>query len=196
MTRQPRPPPTASQLTRRQFLCMPIIILLYTAAVPFTPVAWLVNGVEGAYLVDRFVAGIVLLCGCYFQWKISGIAYPTFITISNPLAQDSSNYIRNGRVGATPTAATTMYEFIYHPGDYLLYTGGEVLVLLFAEFAGFELLRRVIVCGVLGGLWVVGWSITPRSTKEWAWSHIKALWFWIVLDVLRDSMFGGGRRRR
>ncbi|PVI02553.1 hypothetical protein DM02DRAFT_612802 [Periconia macrospinosa] len=186
-------PPTPQQQSFRQFLSFPLIILLYTAAVPFSPISWLVGGLEGAYLFDRFVAGLLLLCACYFQWKISTLTYPTIITLPNPFAQSDTNYIRNGNVGARPSAST--FEFVYRPSDYFLYTGVEIAILLVAEFSGFELLRRLLVIGVLGALWGVGWTITPRSTKQWAWSHIKAFWFFIVLDLIRDIGFGGGRRR-
>lgn len=85
--------------------------------------------------------------------------------------------------------------FYYHPSSYYTYLTAEVVLLALAEWGGMEYLRRGIVAGVVGALWAVGWMITPRSTKMWAWEHIKAFWFFIVLDLIRDVGFGGGRRR-
>lgn len=187
-------PPVAGH---RQFLAFPIIALLYTAAVPFHPAAWLLPHLSGANLFDRFLCGPILICALYFQYRLSTITSPTLICIANPSGSDT--YIRDGKVSASPRAQN-LFEFVYNPRMYYVYMGAEVGLLLFAEFAGFEYLRRGIVAGVLAALWAVGWTVTPRSTKMWAWGHIKAIWFFIVLDLVRDlGGFGGGyaqRRRR
>src|SRR3954468_14195366 len=94
-------PPSSSSLFRRQLAAFPVIILLWTAAVPFTPVAWLVGSLEGAFLIDRFVAGILLLCALYFQWKVSTLSHPIAIALPNPAAQGSDSYVSNGRMGGS-----------------------------------------------------------------------------------------------
>lgn len=192
----PTAPPTSSSIAFRQFLSFPIIVLLWTAAVPFSPVAWVTGPIEGALLFDRFVAGIILLCALYFQFKASGLSHPVAITLSNPFAQNSDAYVSNGRMGrSSDTQKSAEIVFIYQPSNYFVYTAAEVALLLVAEFAGSEYVRRGLVLGVLSALWMVGWCITPRATKRWAWEHIKAFWFFIVLDLIRDVGFGGGRRR-
>lgn len=190
MTRQSQS--NATWVDRRQILSIPMIALLFTAAMPFSPMTWVLGSWEGAYLIDRLITGPLLLCACYFQWKLSSVTFPVIITIQNPAAQQSNAYVRNGRVGQSNSAGI---EFLYNPSNYYLYMSMEVGLLLFAEYAGFEYLRRAIVICVVGALWAVGWTITPRQTKAWAWEHIKSIWFFLALDLARDIGFGGGRRR-
>jgi len=105
--------------------------------------------------------------------------------------------INNGRLGGRASAGEVVAH--YQPSRYWMYVGAEVLVLLVAQFGPFEIARRIIVAGIVAGLWGVGWTITDRRTKMWAWGHIKAFWFFIVLDLVRDTGFAGGgsgRRRR
>jgi hypothetical protein len=194
----PPPIPSASAIQLRRISSFPIIILLYTAAMPFTPVAWIVGNIEGAFFIDGLVAGIVLLCAVYFQFALSGLSYPVTIAIPNPLASGSDNYISNGRMGGSRTKTESNSELIfhYHPSNYWVYMAAEVGLLLLAEFGYMEKLRQLIVVLVVAGLWAVGWMITPRSRKEWAWSHIKAFWFFLVLDSLRNIGYGGGGRQR
>ncbi|KAF2115946.1 hypothetical protein BDV96DRAFT_574854 [Lophiotrema nucula] len=193
----PAAPPAPNSVMQRQILSLPLMMLLWTAAIPFTPVAWLSGGLAGAYVFDAFIAGVALLCSLYFQWSIAGLTHPIAVALPNPLAQ-SDAYISNGRMHSRSGASNRASEvvFYYHPASYFTYVGIEAGLLLVAEFGRVELLRRVIVLGVIGALWAVGWTITPQSTKRWAWGHIKAFWFFIVLDLLRDVAFGGGRRRR
>ena len=171
-----------------------MIVLLYTTAMPFTPMQWVLGFFEGAYLIDSLFAGIILLSALYFQFAMAGLNYPVAVALPNVFAQGSDNYIRNGRMGAKPTDSEMV--FFYHPSSYWTYIIAEVGLLFVANFGPMELLRRVIVSGIIGALWAVGWMITPQSTKKWAWDHIKAFWFFIVLDLLRDIGQGGGRRRR
>ncbi|KAF2267854.1 hypothetical protein CC78DRAFT_530620 [Lojkania enalia] len=196
----PTTPPTSSAITFRQISSIPIIILLWTAAVPFSPTAWLIGNIEGASLIDRFVAAIILLCALYFQFKLSGLSHPVAVALSNPIAQGSDSYVSNGRMGGSRAKRDAEEKaevvFYYHPGSYWTYVVTEVGLLVIAEFGRMEYLRRAIVLCVVAGLWAVGWMITPRSTKMWAWEHIKAFWFFIVLDLVREIGFGGGRHRR
>lgn len=191
-------PKVSSNVLPRQLLSIPLIILLWTAALPFTPIAWLVGRIDGAFLIDRFIAGTILLCALYFQFSFSSLTHPVAVALPNPLVQGSDSYISNGKIHtrAAPNTRNGEIVFYYHPQSYFLYVGIEAGLLMVAEFSGFELLRRAIVLGIVGALWAIGWVITPRSTKAWAWSHVKALWFFIVLDLIRDVGFGGGRRRR
>ncbi|KAF2183015.1 hypothetical protein K469DRAFT_710960 [Zopfia rhizophila CBS 207.26] len=185
---------------RRQIASLPTAILLWTAATPFTPVAWLIGPLEGAFLVDRFVAGIILLSALYFQWKVAGLSHPIAIALPNPLAQGSDSYISNGRVGGAQARQEANKNadivFFYHPSSYYVYLTSEIALLALAEFGGMEYLRRGIVLAVVAALWAVGWMVTPRRTKMWAWEHVKAFLFFVVLDLIRDVGFGGGRRRR
>ncbi|KAH7356068.1 hypothetical protein BKA66DRAFT_474172 [Pyrenochaeta sp. MPI-SDFR-AT-0127] len=193
----PPPTPTSSILLRR-IASIAVIILLYTSAVPFTPIAWVVGEIEGAFLLDRFVAGIALICALYFQFALAGLSYPVSIAIPNPFARGSDSYISNGRMGGSRQKSEANAEFVayYHPSSYWTYMAAEIGLLFVAEFGRMEYLRRIIVFSAVTALWAVGWAITPRSTKLWAWNHIKTLWFFIVLDLVRDIGFGGGRHRR
>lgn len=190
--------PSGSTITLRRIASFPVIVLLYTAAIPFTPIAWLCGGMEGAYLADQFLAGIALLSALYFQFTVAGLSYPVVISLPNLFSSSGDTYISNGRMGGSRSKNGGASEvlFIYHPANYWLYLALEAGTLAFAAFAYFEYIRRFIILGVVAALWSIGWTITPRSRKDWAWRHIKAIWFFIVLDVIRDIGFGGGRHRR
>ncbi|OLN83753.1 hypothetical protein CCHL11_08741 [Colletotrichum chlorophyti] len=181
------PPGKASILTR-QLAALPLIALLYTAATPFTPVVWVLN-IDGSSLFDRLFAGIIMLSACYFQWRIAGLTSPLAVFLPGP----SGTAIRNGRI-----ERDSGMGFVWHPSNYWPCVVCEAMLLGVAEFGPSELLRRSIVCGVIAGLWVVGWSATPQSTKQWAYDHIKSWLFWMVLDELMrvGSRSHGGRRRR
>jgi hypothetical protein len=61
----------------------------------------MLGNLPGALLIDTFVAGVLLLCALYFQWKIATLQRSVLITIPNPLvAERSEGYVRNGRTGA------------------------------------------------------------------------------------------------
>ncbi|KAF2728637.1 hypothetical protein EJ04DRAFT_389540, partial [Polyplosphaeria fusca] len=183
-------------LAFRQFSSLPLIILLWTAASPFTPISWLLFSLEGAYLFDRFVAGILLLCACYFQFSLAGLTHPVVLTLPNPM-QRSEGYVQNGRIGKEKGNGGEV-ALVYQPRDYWTYVVAEAAVLAGAEWGGSEIARRAVVLGVVGALWVVGWAVTPEATKRWAWGHVKAIWFVVVVDLVREVGFsrGGGRRRR
>ncbi|KAF2476862.1 uncharacterized protein BDR25DRAFT_300019 [Lindgomyces ingoldianus] len=192
---------------RRQVLSIAVAILLWTAAIPFTPISWLIGEIEGAFLIDRFIAGIALLCALYFQFAIAGRTHPIAISLPNPVAQGSDSYVSNGRMGGAQarqdSSKNSDVAFFYHPKDYYFYIVIEIGALCVAEWGGkyvmlpgMEYVRRAIVLGVVGILWAVGWAVTPRSRKQWAWGHIKTFWFVMVLDLIRDVGFGGGARRR
>ncbi|ORY06156.1 hypothetical protein BCR34DRAFT_441693, partial [Clohesyomyces aquaticus] len=201
-------PPSQSSIMRRQILSILVAALLWTAAIPFTPTSWVLGEFEGAFLVDRFVAGLLLLCALYFQFAVAGVTYPIAISLPNPTATStgSANYVHNGRMGTrSEENKNTEILFFYHPRDYYFYLVIEIALLCVAEWGGkyimisvvaMEYVRRVIVSLVVGMLWAVGWMVTPRSSKMWAWGHIKTFWAVMVLDLIRDVGFGGGARRR
>ncbi|CAJ2512061.1 Uu.00g076860.m01.CDS01 [Anthostomella pinea] len=173
-----RGPPNQFNMGARRFSSIPLMVLLYSAAMPFTPVGWLFP-VEGAFIVDRLCAGLIVLCACWFQWQISGLNHAITITIPGPSRQT----IRSGRMDRSGGGGMM---FIWQTSNYWPYAACETLLLVLAEFGPSEILRRSIVCGVLAGLWIVGFNATPRSYRIWAWEQIKALWFWIVLRELLD----------
>jgi hypothetical protein len=181
-----RGPPSGPNITLRRISAVAIAILLYSAAVPFTPFSWLFPA-AGASLLDTFCAGIILLCACWFQWQISGLKNNLAIYIPGP----GSETIRNGRIERVSDVA-----FVWETNNYWPYIACEALLLVFAEFGANELLRRIIVSGILAGVWLVGFHATPRSTRMWAWGHIKDIWFWMVIRELFNAGPSSGTRRR
>jgi len=181
----------------RQFSSIMLVALLYTAATPFSPVSWLTGPVmlSGTYFLDRMVAGLVLFCAFYFQWAIASLR--SAVVISLPTG-GSTTQVRNGRVEQVRSSSVPLW--VWRTDDYWHFALAEVGVLLIAEFAGGETMRRLLVSAVILALWVVGWSATPASLKRWAWEHIKVYLFVLVLDELRNvamqSLGGGARRRR
>ncbi|KAI1340048.1 hypothetical protein F5Y15DRAFT_62579 [Xylariaceae sp. FL0016] len=181
-------PPNKYNLGFRRFSSIPIIVLLYSAAMPFSPLGWFVS-LEGAFLLDTLLAGVILLCGCFFQWQIAGLNSPLAISFSGPSRQT----IRNGRM----EAARGEMGFVWQTSNYWPYAICETMLLCLAEWGPSETLRRSIVCGILVGLWVVGWHATPQSDRRWAFEHIKAWWFWIILsELLHTGHTHRGRRAR
>ncbi|KAH8892876.1 hypothetical protein GQ53DRAFT_121108 [Thozetella sp. PMI_491] len=177
------PPNTAS----RRFSSIVLVVLLYTAATPFQPFSWLMQ-IDGSFLFDRLLAGILLLCACYFQWSIASLKASVIVN----LPSTDATVIRDGRVergGSTPL-------FIWRTSDYWSAAAVEALLLVIAEWGPSELLRRAIVAVVVASLWVLGLAATPAAYKRWAWEHIKAYIFVLVLDELRNVAFGGGGRAR
>lgn len=180
-------PPGELNVLTRQLVCLPVTALLYTAAIPFTPVVWVMD-IEGATLFDRLFAGIIVLSACYFQWRIAGLKAPLAVFLPGA----SSTTIRNGRIGRNSSMG-----FVWHPSNYWPYVICEAMLLGVAEFGPSELLRRGIVCAVIAGLWLVGWHATPESTRKWAYDQIKAWVFWILLDeFLRIGARSHSSRRR
>ncbi|PQE26496.1 M6 family metalloprotease protein [Rutstroemia sp. NJR-2017a BBW] len=173
----------------RQFSAFLLIILLYTAATPFSPIAWLTSELEGSFLLDRLLAGALLFSALYFQWQIACQSYPIAIC----LPTGSRTRIQNGNI----VQSTGDVVWIYDPSKYGQYALIEVGALLVAEWAGSENLRRGIVSLVIAALWGVGWSVTPESVKREGWALMKKFWFWIALDELfRVGRGAGGARRR
>lgn len=174
-------------MTLRRVSAVGLAILLYSAAIPFTPVTWFFPA-EGAFFLDMACAGIILVCACYFQWRISGLT--AALALSIPGAGGQS--IRNGRMERNGDMV-----FLWQTSNYWPFAICEAVLLALAEFGPSEMLRRSLVVGVIAGLWVLGWHATPGETKRWAWEHIKNMWFWMILSELlsvgRPSM---NRRRR
>ncbi|KAK0673164.1 hypothetical protein QBC41DRAFT_397109 [Cercophora samala] len=196
---------TPPSLLPRQFSSLLLIILLYTTASPFTPVSWALGSdalhLSGTYFFDRIFSGLVLFSAFYFQWRIASLRASVAITL--PLG-GSTTTLRNGRLETVQSSSMDL--FLYKTSDYWHFALAEGGVLLLAEFAGSENMRRVVVCATVAGIWLLGWAATPRSVKDWMWEHAKAYLFVLVLDELRAAgrgLFGGyhhgpggGRRRR
>lgn len=173
----------------RKFSSIPMIILLYTAATPFSPISWVTYDLEGSFFLDRLLAGVLLFAGVYFQWQLAAQTYPVAIC----LPTGSRQTIRNGRVETSSGGGELL--FIYKPVEYWKYIGIEAVLLGVAEFGGYEIWRRGIVTVVIAALWSVGWFITPDSVKRDGWEYVKKLWFWIALDEIMRVGIGAGRRR-
>lgn len=201
MTRtQPAAPPAplASSILLRRITAILVIILLYTAGVPFAPIVWVIGDIEGALFIDRLLAGVAFICALYFQFAFAGVKYPITVVLPSLGGEGSNSYISNGRMTGSRarSEASADFAFYYHPSSYWICMAAEIGLLLVAEFGGLEYLRRVIVCGVVAALWAVGWTITPRSTKMWAWEHIKTIWLLSVWELMYNIGLGGGRQRR
>ncbi|KAL2135491.1 hypothetical protein VTI74DRAFT_8350 [Chaetomium olivicolor] len=192
---------TSRSILPRQFSAILLIILLYTAATPFSPLSWLTGPValSGTYFLDRMVAGLILFCAFYFQWAIASLR--SAIVVSLPTG-GSTTTVRNGCVEQTRSGSVPLW--VWQTDDYWFFALAEAGVLLVAEFAGSETMRRLLVTGVIAGLWLVGWAATPASLKRWAWDHIKVYLFVLLFDELRNvgagvisgRVGGAGRRRR
>lgn len=189
----PPPPRPVEHTLLKKLSAVFSIILLYSAATPFSPVVWVTTAVEGSFLLDRLCAGAILFGALYFQWRISAVTSPIVIFI--PTGQGT--IIRDGNI----TRHNNGIAWLYDPIDYWKYLGLEVLVLLYAELGENEIHRRIAVCCILAPLWAIGWFATPSSTKIHAWEQLKQIWFWIALDEIvrggaRGLGFGGARNRR
>jgi hypothetical protein len=173
----------------RKFSSIPMIILLYTAATPFSPISWISYDLEGSFFLDRLLAGVLLFAAVYFQWQLAAQTYPVAICLPTGPRQT----IRNGRVESNSGGGEVL--FIYKPAEYWKYIAVEAALLAFAEFGGYEIWRRGITSLVVAALWSVGWFVTPESVKREGWEYVKKLWFWIALDEVMRIGIGAGRRR-
>ncbi|KAJ0163981.1 hypothetical protein CTA2_2014 [Colletotrichum tanaceti] len=189
-------PPGKADILSRQLAALALIALLYTAAVPFTPIMWILD-IDGSSVFDRLLAGIVMLSACYFQWRIAGLTSPLAVFLLLPGAVvGGETRIRNGRVERAGSGGA---GFVWRPGFYWPCVVCEAVLLCAAEFGGNELLRRCVVCGVVAGLWLVGYHATPESTRLWAYERIKSWLFWMVLDEMMrvgGRSYNARRRRR
>ncbi|KAF7876721.1 hypothetical protein EAF04_001805 [Stromatinia cepivora] len=173
----------------RKFSAVGMIILLYTTATPFSPIAWLISEIEGSLFLDRLLAGTLLFTAMYFQWRIAVQTYP--VAIISPTG--NRTMISNGNLVKTNGDVIWIYE----PSKYWKYAVIEGVGLMVAEWAGVEHIRRGVIIVVLAALWIVGWSVTPESTKREGWEYVKRFWFWIALDeIMRVGRGGGGGMRR
>jgi hypothetical protein len=182
--------PTHVQSTfLRKASAVGMIILLYTAATPFSPVAWLTSGSEGSFFLDRLVAGALLFAALYYQWRIAGQTPPVAIC----LPTGGRTTISNGNI----SKSSGDLVWLYRPTEYWTYVVAEAAMLAVAEFGNIETLRRALVSLVILALWAVGWFVTPERVKREGWEYLKRIWFWIALDeIMRIGSRGMGRRRR
>ncbi|KAK4156061.1 hypothetical protein C8A00DRAFT_41438 [Chaetomidium leptoderma] len=190
----------SSSILPRRISSLALVVLLYTAAVPFSPLSWLTGPVvfTGTYFLDRVLAGIILFCAFYFQWAIASLRAAVVVSIPTG---GSATQLRNGRMERGGDSNVPLW--VWRTSDYWHFALAEAAVLLIAEFGGSETMRRLLVAPVILVLWLVGWAATPASLKKWAWDHIKVYLFFLVLDELRNvglgamqGMAGGQRRRR
>jgi hypothetical protein len=165
-------PPTGSGVLIRQISSLVLMLLLYSAALPYNPTEWVLgsDGGDEGYLIDRLCAGVILISACYFQWRIASLRTPLAVGIPG----------------------TDNFLFAWSPALYWPVALGQAALLYVAAFGSNEMLRRMIVSAVLGCLWVVGLAATPEETRRWAWSMIKEMWFWMIFD----EVLGRRRRRR
>ncbi len=182
--------PTLIQSTLlRKASAVGMIILLYTTATPFSPIAWLTSEFEGSFFLDRLVAGALLFAALYFQWRIATQTHP--VAISLPTGGRST--ISNGNLSQSGGDLV----WLYRPSEYWKYVGAEAVILAVAEFSDAEMLRRPLVSLVILALWAVGWFVTPERIKREGWEHLKRIWFWMALDeMMRDGSRGVARKRR
>ncbi|KAK0705878.1 hypothetical protein B0T26DRAFT_724810 [Lasiosphaeria miniovina] len=181
---------SSASVAVRQFSSLVLVALLYTAATPFEPFSWLLGpmATSGSFLFDRLLAGLLLFCAFYFQWRVASLRRD--LVVSLPLPAGGGTQIRNGRIETTTSRSAQLW--LWQPRDYWPFAVSEAALLIVAEFVAPELLRRAIVAVVLAGLWVLGWSATPQSYKRWAWEHIKVYLFVLVLDEIRRIGWSGG----
>ncbi|KAK3902645.1 hypothetical protein C8A05DRAFT_15316 [Staphylotrichum tortipilum] len=182
----------------RRVSSLALVILLYTAATPFSPISWLTGPLEmsGTYLADRLLAGLILLGACYFQWAVASLRSAVVITLPTG---GSVTRVRDGRLEQVRGDGVVLG--VWTVEGYWHFALAQAGVLLLAEYAGSETLRRFVVAVVVLALWIIGWAATPASLKRWAWEHAKVYLFLLVLDELRNVAMqglggGGGRRRR
>ncbi|KAF7943098.1 hypothetical protein EAE96_011041 [Botrytis aclada] len=187
------PTGTSSQILKstgfRKFSAVAMIVLLYTTATPFSPIAWLTSSIEGSLFLDRILAGALLFAAMFFQWQVAVQACPIAII----LPTGNRTMISNGNI----VQSTGDVIWIYEPSKYWGYMLIEGLGLIAVEWAGVEIIRRGVVSVVIAALWIVGWSVTPERTKKQGWEYLKKIWFWIALnEIMRVGQGGGGMRKR
>jgi len=171
----------------RKASAVAMIILLYTAATPFSPIAWLTFDIEGSFFFDRLLAGAILFAAIYFQWRIASQTYPVAICLP------TGTTISNG--GIRNNGGDVLW--LYRPTEHWKYAAAEAAMLAVAQWGRVELLRKALVSVVIVALWAVGWFVTPERIKREGWEHLKRIWFWIALDeIMRVGSRGAGRRRR
>jgi hypothetical protein len=184
------PSPKFTQSTSlRKASSVVMILLLYTTATPFGPMSWLLGEIEGSFLLDRFLAGVLLFSALYFQWRIAKAEFP--VVISLPTG-NSRQFVSNGRM----TQERSEIAWLYRPEEYWKYVGIEAGLLVVAEFGKVEIIRKGVVTVVIACLWGVGWTVTPKSVKVKAWEYVKMIWFYIALDEIMGIGGRRGHRRR
>ncbi|KAK4168173.1 hypothetical protein QBC43DRAFT_359940 [Cladorrhinum sp. PSN259] len=198
----------APRILLRQVSSIFLVILLYTAASPFNPISWLTGPIflSGTYFLDRLFAGILLFSSFYFQWRIASVRSDAAITLPVLAGFSNEQYIQNGRIrtGNNNEPGQGLELWRWRVSEYWHFALAEGAALVIAEFGGSEILRRVLVGGIVGVLWVVGWNVTPRQMKRWAWEQIKVFLWVLVLDEVRrvgtgfvgGLVGGGGNNRR
>lgn len=185
---------SASSIPLRRLVSVFLMILLYTAATPFTPFYWVLS-MEGMYLFDRALAGFILLSSLYFQWQISSCTGPVTIVIPMSAIGSDTTIRSGGRVGASKSSEDIIW--FYRPSEYWKYVSAAVVMLSIAEWGGYEYVRRLLVTIVIAGSWGIGWFCTPVWVKKQAWEVMKGIWFWLAVDeVMNIGRGGGGHRRR
>lgn len=166
-----------------------MIILLYTAATPFSPIVWMTYEMEGSFFFDRFLSGVLLFSAMYFQWRIAKQEFPVVITLATGPSKPT---VSNGHL----TQVRGELAWLYRPDCYWQYLAIEAGMLGVAEYLQVEILRRFLVIGVVGVLWALGWFVTPQRVKNEAWGYIKTIWMWVAFDEILRIGRGGTRRRR
>ncbi|KAJ2898820.1 hypothetical protein MKZ38_003640 [Zalerion maritima] len=184
---------TSTDLITRKGSSVILMVLLYTAATPFSPITWFVD-MPGTWMLDRLFAGFILFIAIYFQWRIASLT--SVVYVHSPSVDGGRQTLRNGRLEASG-GGEIMY--MWQPSNYWPFALCEFFLLCVAEYYdgpfifGYDsdFLRKAIIFVVLGGLWTIGWAATPQGTKTWAWEQIKGLMFWMILNEIMSSLPGG-----
>lgn len=85
------------------------------------------------------------------------------------------------------------------PAYYWTFAAAEVAILwgvVSGGGVGGLFMSRVVVAGLIGTVWVLGWTAMPWYRKEQAWALIKDYVIRLIIMEMIDSAFGGGSNRR
>ncbi|TPX11529.1 uncharacterized protein E0L32_007740 [Thyridium curvatum] len=186
--------PTASALRTRRLASLVLAGLLVSAAIPFTPVAWVMRDAEISFLLDRCVAGLLLVIAAYFQYAVAGVQRPVVVSLPAVGGGGGGTTLRNGRIerDAGGVMAETVL-FVWRPEMFWPFAAAQAAALAAAEFGDHELFRRCAVVLDVAALWALGWPATPRPYKVWAWGKVKEIW---VMMLVNEFLWGSATTAR
>ncbi|ROV92885.1 hypothetical protein VSDG_06355 [Cytospora chrysosperma] len=195
-------PPGPSDLVRRRVTAVGLGLLFYYACGPFTPVSWLtqpdwITYLDGPRLVDRVLGPVILLGAAVLHWYIASQRTALPLTISIPSAADVVNNVNNVNNNYN---TTTVVLGLWLPSYFWPFAVAEAAILWAVAFGSvWGLTARLVIVGLVVGVWVLGWNAMPWYRKQQAWAFMKDYVVRLLIMELMDSAFGGGfggRRRR